>query len=220
MSALNEALDGYIVALLCLRKRLLLPNPVDSYNAGRKDTGRGDTAYRPRAEVPHGSTGHALSLHLPAEGRPTRSSRTWCQRDSIAPPPMKYALVVLATLAALLLLALVFPYTGLYDVAADRGHSGFGAWYLNTTSTRSIETRAGGIAVPADLAAPAHVARGAVAFSQMCQTCHGAPGRERSVTGQGLTPTPPRLSKAATEWEPSEVYWILAHGIKMAGMPA
>ena len=32
---------------------------------------------------------------------------------------MKYALVVLATLGVLLLLALVFPYTGLYDVAAD-----------------------------------------------------------------------------------------------------
>jgi mono/diheme cytochrome c family protein len=133
---------------------------------------------------------------------------------------MKYALVVLATLAVLGLLALVFPYTGLYDVAADGEHSGLEEWYLSTLSARSIRARAGGIAVPAELADSARVARGAVAFSQMCRTCHGAPGRERSVTGQGMAPTPPRLSEAAAEWEPEEVYWILAHGIKMAGMPA
>jgi len=28
------------------------------------------------------------------------------------------------------------------------------------------------------------------------------------------------LSEEAAEWEPQEIYWILAHGIKMAGMPA
>lgn len=133
---------------------------------------------------------------------------------------MKYALVVLATLAGLGLLALVFPYTGLYNVSAVAGESAFMTWYLNTTSTRSIKARADDIAVPSDLASEERVARGAVAFSEMCQTCHGAPDKERSVTGQGMTPTPPRLSEAASEWEPEEVYWILAHGIKMAGMPA
>ncbi|MEP0546346.1 MAG: cytochrome c [Rhodothermales bacterium] len=54
----------------------------------------------------------------------------------------------------------------------------------------------------------------------MCQTCHGAPGHERSVIGEGMAPKPPRLSEEAEEWEPEEVYWIIAHGIKMAGMPA
>jgi mono/diheme cytochrome c family protein len=133
---------------------------------------------------------------------------------------MKYALVVLATLGSLLLLALLFPYTGLYDVAADEGHSGLEEWYLSTLSARSIRARATDVVAPDDLADSAMVARGAVAFSQMCQTCHGAPGRERSVTGQGMAPTPPRLREEAEEWAPEEVYWILAHGIKMAGMPA
>jgi mono/diheme cytochrome c family protein len=133
---------------------------------------------------------------------------------------MKYALVVLATLGVLLLLALVFPYTGLYDVAADEGHGGLEEWYLSTLSMRSIKSRAADVAAPADLADSTMIRRGAVSFSQMCQTCHGAPGRERSVTGQGMAPTPPLLSEAADEWEPGEVYWILEHGIKMAGMPA
>ena len=133
---------------------------------------------------------------------------------------MKYALVVLATLAALLLIALIFPYTGIYNVSATEGHFGFEEWYLNTLSERSIKARADDIMVQGDLADSIRVAKGAVGFSEMCQTCHGAPGHERSVTGKGMAPEPPNLSEAAAEWKPQEIYWILEHGIKMAGMPA
>ena len=133
---------------------------------------------------------------------------------------MRLLLTVLATLAVIGVLALVFPYTGLYNVAASEGDSAVEQWYLSTLSRRSIAVRADEVAVPADLADSTRIVRGAVAFRQMCQTCHGAPGVERGVTGQGLTPTPPRLSEAATRWAPGEVFWILQHGIKMAGMPA
>ena len=54
---------------------------------------------------------------------------------------MKYALTVLATLAVLGLGALVFPYTGLMNVAATAGHSGIEQWYLSTMSRRSIQVR-------------------------------------------------------------------------------
>ncbi len=133
---------------------------------------------------------------------------------------MKYALAVLATLAVLGLLAVLFPFTGIYNVSAAEGHTGLGEWFLNTTSTRSIKARADDVAAPADLSDPDVIARGAVAYGEMCQTCHGGPGAERSVIGEGLTPTPPHLSEAASEWTPGEVYWILDEGIKMAGMPA
>lgn len=133
---------------------------------------------------------------------------------------MKYALTVLATLVVLLLLALVFPYTGIYNVAATDGHTDFGQWFLNTTSTKSIQARADGIAVPADLADSTRVVRGAGNYAAMCQTCHGGPGAERGEIGKGMAPQPPRLSEAAPEWTPEEIYWILDHGIKNAGMPA
>lgn len=133
---------------------------------------------------------------------------------------MKYTLVILATLIVLLIGALLFPYTGLYNVAATAGHDGLEQWYLNTTSERSIRARADAYEVPGDLTDSTRIRNGAVAFAQMCQTCHGAPGRERSVTGQGLTPTPPGLGEEASAWAPNEIYWILKHGIKMAGMPA
>jgi mono/diheme cytochrome c family protein len=35
-----------------------------------------------------------------------------------------------------------------------------------------------------------------------------------------MNPTPPRLERAASEWTDREVFWILKHGIRLAGMPA
>lgn len=133
---------------------------------------------------------------------------------------MKHALVALATLAVLALGFFVFPYTGLYNVAATAGHSGLGRWFFNTTSTKSIKARAHDIAAPADLADSTRAVRGAGNFDAMCRTCHGAPGAERGEIGQGMSPEPPRLSEAATMWSAEEIYWILDHGIKNAGMPA
>ena len=133
---------------------------------------------------------------------------------------MKYALTVLATLAVLGLGALAFPFTGLMNVAATAGHTGIEQWYLSTMSRRSIQARAGDVVVPAVLADSATVARGAFAYREMCQTCHGGPDVERSVTGEGITPTPPYLHEDSTRWQPNEVFWIVQNGIKMAGMPA
>lgn len=133
---------------------------------------------------------------------------------------MKYALVVLVTVVVIALGVLLFPYTGFYNVAASTGHTDFARWYLNTTAMQSIKARADDITIPVDLTDSLLVARGAAGFAAMCQVCHGAPGKDRGVIGQGMTPQPPRLSEAAAEWSPEEVYWILEHGIKMAGMPA
>ena len=133
---------------------------------------------------------------------------------------MKPTLYVLSTLFVLAVGFLVFPFTGLYNVAATEGHTPFARWYLDTTSERSIAVRADDISVPINIVDPEVIAAGAVEYAAMCQQCHGAPGQERGVFGKGMTPTPPRLSEAMEEWEPYEVYWILEHGIKMAGMPA
>ena len=55
----------------------------------------------------------------------------------------------------------------------------------------------------------------------MCVTCHGAPGREPSEIGQGLNPKPPKLDTAEVQaYSDAELYWIIAHGIRMTGMPA
>ena len=38
--------------------------------------------------------------------------------------------------------------------------------------------------------------------------------------GKGMLPTGPDLSEVAQVRSPREVYWVIEHGIKFAGMPA
>jgi Cytochrome C oxidase, cbb3-type, subunit III len=35
-----------------------------------------------------------------------------------------------------------------------------------------------------------------------------------------MYPKPPTLTEAAKKWTPSELFWIVKHGIKMSGMPS
>lgn len=128
----------------------------------------------------------------------------------------------LSALALLVLLgagALAWIYSGEYNVAASKPHTGLGAWALETVMKNSVRDHAAGIRVP-PLDDSSLVATGLHHFQEMCVTCHGAPGQERSEIGEGLTPTPPELSDEAAEWTDAELYWIVKHGIKMSGMPA
>lgn len=42
----------------------------------------------------------------------------------------------------------------------------------------------------------------------------------RDQIGRGINPNPPPLYMAAPEWSDAELYWIIRHGLKMAGMPS
>lgn len=114
---------------------------------------------------------------------------------------------------------LLYLYSGAYNVAATDPHTDFVRWVLGTTQERSIKAHAADLSIdlPADSAS---LRRGYRAYEQMCVVCHGAPGVERGWIGQGMNPEPPALEEEAAEMTPAEVYWVLAKGIKMAGMPA
>jgi mono/diheme cytochrome c family protein len=133
---------------------------------------------------------------------------------------MKTAITALITIAALLGLALLVAATGLIEVAADRSHSSFTAWFLELARESSIEGELDTIQVPH--LGPEHAARGALAYREMCAGCHGAPGSEPGVVGTGLNPAPPDL--AAEDWSDrehqAEAFWVVKHGIRMTGMPA
>lgn len=136
----------------------------------------------------------------------------------------KQSIRIAVTAAVILLLLLVlgsitFIYSGAYNVAATAAHTGIVRWALNTTQKRSVAVRADDIAVPPALDQDA-LLHGFEHFREMCVVCHGAPGVDRGEFGQGLTPTPPELSQEAEEWTASELFWIIKHGIKLAGMPA
>jgi mono/diheme cytochrome c family protein len=123
------------------------------------------------------------------------------------------------TILAFAALGLIVVYTGLYNVAATAGHGPVARWLLATTMRSSVASRAEEIAAPARFT-PAEIAAGAAEYKAMCQQCHGAPGAERADWAKGIVPAPPELGRAAKEWQPSEIFWIVKNGIKMSAMPA
>ncbi len=123
---------------------------------------------------------------------------------------------LLAVLAAVGLLAM---YGGWYNVAATDEHSGLVQSVLQTTKDQSIRARAEdvSISVPSDTSA---LMRGYRSYEEMCVICHGAPGVELGWMGKGMNPQPPDLVASGEQFSADEIYWILRHGIKLAGMPA
>ena len=116
-------------------------------------------------------------------------------------------------------IGLLVVLTGSYDVAATRGHAPVVRWAVDTTMRNSVEGQAAELQPPAPITREMLVA-GAHEYAEMCAHCHAAPGRERSGWAQGMRPQPPHLTRAAREWRPREIFWIVKHGIKMTGMPA
>ena len=132
---------------------------------------------------------------------------------------MKILLSVGLTLIALLILCLIFIYSGWYNVSANEQENGIMKWVLNTTKDRSIESRLKDITVP-DLNNLSMINEGFKHYNEMCVSCHGAPGLEETEVSVGLNPTAPYLVKVAKEIDPKELFWITKNGIKMTGMPA
>lgn len=112
-----------------------------------------------------------------------------------------------------------FLYSGVYPIAADRPHLPFVQGILTTLQERAVSRAASGIEAPS-LDDDRLLRMGAALYAQECAVCHGAPGEARAIIGIGLNPTPPRLPTEALDWSDAELYWIIRHGLKMAGMPA
>lgn len=132
---------------------------------------------------------------------------------------MKIFLGFVLGIVAVVLGAVAFIYSGIYDIAATTPHNPAVRWALHTTMHNSVAARAEDIAAPQGFDEN-QVRKGLEHFSETCVMCHGAPGVEPSVVGQGLRPEPPDLAEAAKKWAPAELFWIVNNGIKMTGMPA
>ncbi|MBL8657642.1 MAG: cytochrome c [Altererythrobacter sp.] len=120
---------------------------------------------------------------------------------------------------ALAIGGLAVAYTGVYDVSASSGHTTAGRWVLRTAMQNSVRSHAADVPEQERFTAAATHAGGSE-YKAMCQQCHGGPGVTRAEWAEGLVPLPPNLTKAAADWRPNEIYWIVRHGIKMTAMPA
>lgn len=127
--------------------------------------------------------------------------------------------IILIVGIACLLAAAVFVWSGAFNVAATSGHFKLTGWFLHYVMRQSVETHSMGIVVP-DLDDPVLIRRGGAHFETACVFCHGSPLTESSPVARQMTPAPPSLNTTLDTWEPSELFWIVKHGIKYTGMPA
>jgi cytochrome c553 len=126
---------------------------------------------------------------------------------------------IAATLVALALLFALWAWSGIYSVAASRGHWPIVEWLLTFVMANSVKSHALGIEVPR-LDGDNQLLLGAGHFHSECASCHGAPGITVNAVAQQMLPPPPPLENVVKQWKDRELFWIIKNGIKYTGMPA
>lgn len=124
------------------------------------------------------------------------------------------------TLGVLALAGAVFTLSGLYSVAASRGHFPWTSMLLEIGMHRSVATHSLLVGTPPPLDDPELVRLGAGHFHGGCAPCHGAPGERPNPIVDRMLPPPPSLPGASENWSDEELFWIVRNGIKYTGMPA
>lgn len=109
----------------------------------------------------------------------------------------------------------VYIYSGTYNIAASKPHTGITEWVLEKTKERSVKFHSRDI-TPPRLDGESLIKEGFNHYDSMCSGCHGAPGSEPA---EGFNPAPPALAEEAGKYSPAELFWIIKNGIKMTGMP-
>jgi mono/diheme cytochrome c family protein len=114
-----------------------------------------------------------------------------------------------------ILAAVIYIFSGTYNIAATVPHTEFVTWVFNTTKISSIRKHAEGINEP-PLDDTGLVKEGFEHYDKMCVGCHGGPGIEGA---KEFNPAPPDLAKAVEVLRPAQIFWVIKNGIKMTGMP-
>jgi cytochrome c553 len=115
--------------------------------------------------------------------------------------------------------AVLFAWTGLYNVAASEGHWPVTRWFLEFAMRRSVATHALGVEPPPPFT-EAMFRRGLGHFTTACAPCHGAPGEPRNEVVRNMVPPPPDLATHTQHWRQEQLFWIVKHGLKYTGMPS
>jgi mono/diheme cytochrome c family protein len=125
------------------------------------------------------------------------------------------ALIVILAIAGVV----AFSYSGLLDVAANIREPALVQWLLENTRKNSIVSRSKNITVP-DITNEERWSKGGNAFSEICSSCHGAPGQKPFLGAGDMNPPPPDLADIVSHRTTKELFWVVKNGIRMTGMPA
>jgi mono/diheme cytochrome c family protein len=116
--------------------------------------------------------------------------------------------------------AAVVVWTGSFNVAASSPPGKLEESFARLAMNRSVARRAP-VAKNPLVASPELLRQGLSHYRENCVGCHGAPGVDAAEYGEGLNPAAPDLTLPRIQKRPDgELYWIVANGIRMTGMPA
>lgn len=132
---------------------------------------------------------------------------------------MRWLWHVVGTLVVLGVIAMGVALTGWYNPGALRATNPVADWYLKLVRERGIAHRITSIQPP-NLDDPALIKEGAGHYSEMCSSCHLAPGMTDSDIRHGLDPEPPDLVRMGNKIDPRRVFWAVKNGIGYTAMPA
>lgn len=133
---------------------------------------------------------------------------------------MKAVSCLMAVLCSSVVMALLFVWSGVFNVSSREPHWSATRWLMGMVRDRSIAVHSNDIELNQVDSSKYHSV-GLEHFHEMCRLCHGAPGYPQSEFAKGLYPNPPELaSKPVQSRSDVEIYWIIDNGLKMTGMPA
>jgi hypothetical protein len=134
---------------------------------------------------------------------------------------MKAVQTIALCFVVLVLIAIAFVWSGMYDISATTPHWGITSHIIEIVRERSIDVRSDKIQVP-NLNDAKYLKSAISHYHGMCRLCHGAPGYDPEEFVEGLYPVPPSMISGEIQGEMgnAEIYWIAKNGIKLTGMPA
>lgn len=133
--------------------------------------------------------------------------------------PGRLALALTATGLFILVAGLLFAWSGAYNIAASRGHLAITDRFLRFGMENSVRARAPDQSLPSQRDED-RIRLGAGHYHAGCAFCHGTPGTPVSPVASKMLPPPPDLKAKVGGWKDGELFWIVKHGLKYAGMPA
>lgn len=133
---------------------------------------------------------------------------------------LQWAGPILACAGVIVVIAVLVLISGVADLSASTPHPEGWADTLHYAFRRSVAHHADAQAVPADLDSPAMVMKGAAYYATACAHCHGAPGLGQNPVALMMRPQPQYLPAVVDQFTPTELHYIVLHGIKYSAMPA
>ena len=165
--------------------------------------------------------GHAIFTALPSrasKGRAEQIGESDAARGVAISLSFKIVIGAVALMIGGGLALLLFAWSGIYNVAASRGHFVITSRLLEIGMRNSVKTHSAGLTAPS-LHDENMVRLGAGIYAGGCAMCHGAPGTPPNPIYQRMLPAPPGLPEHVGRWDDEHLFWIVKHGIKYAGMP-